>query len=209
MFQLMPPWTIYDAAEHIEGLDGEALRGYLSPHRSGVYLLPAPVEPSLAEAVSSQAVIKILRLLKDSFPYVVVDCPSAYNDQVLAALDESDAVVLIASMEVPGIKSLKLALQTLEQLGVSRERIRIVLNRADSKVGLRLQEVEKTLGSSVDIALPSTIRVPQSVNRGVPIAIEARNSSVVVPIAKLARSLIASTQGTRVEPSRWGFLRRG
>jgi pilus assembly protein CpaE len=186
MLQMLPAWTIYDAADNAERLDGEALAGYLTPHPSGVSLLAAPLEPALAETISGQAVQEILSLLAERFPYVIVDGPAQFTDQIIAALDVSHETVVTASLDVPSVKNLKLALHTFGQLGIGRERTHIILNRADSKVGLRLQEVEKSLGTHVDVAIPSSREVPLSVNQGTPLAMEARRSQVVASIQKLA-----------------------
>lgn len=193
MLGLLPAWTIYDAAEQVDRLDAELLAGYLTPHRSKTMLLAAPLEPSLAEAVSVDAVRRVLRILKETTPYVVVDGPGFFTDQILASLDESDQCVLVASMDVPSIKNLKLCLQTMHQLGFARERLRIVLSRANSRVGLRMSEVEKTLGTTIDVAIPSSREVPLSVNQGVPLATDAKRSPVVAALAKLAESVRRST----------------
>ncbi len=187
MLQLFPARTIYDAAQNLDRLDADALRGYLTPHRQHVYLLAAPLEPGLAETISAEQVVRIMKMLKQTYRYVIVDSPPSFTDHVLGALDESEECVLVTSMDVPSIKNLKLALQTLELLGFSRNRIRLVLNRADSKVGLRVQEVEKTLGTTVDVAIPSSREVPLSINRGTPLVSEDPKSPVVSAIAKLAQ----------------------
>ena len=189
MLQLLPAWTIYDAAENLERLDGDALAGYLTPHRSGIHLLSAPLEPALAETISGEGVQQILYLLAEQFPYVIVDGPALFTDQVIAALDISHECVLMASLDVPSVKNLKLALQTFSQLGIGRDRIHVVLNRADSKVGLRLQEVEKSLGTQVDVAIPSSREVPLSINQGTPLAGENRRSSVVTALSKLTERI--------------------
>jgi len=197
MLQLLPAWTIHDAVKDLDRLDAGALKGYLTVERSGVHLLAAPLDPSLAEKVSGAAVHRVLQLLRESFAYVVVDTPAFFSDQVLAALDESDGCVLIASLDVPSIKSLKLSLQTLEQLGLGRERIRLALNRADSKVGLRIEDVEKTLGTQIDVSIPSSRDVPLSINQGIPLAVQNRKSPVIAAISKLAAALVASGGGVQ------------
>jgi pilus assembly protein CpaE len=186
MLQLFPARTIYDAAQNLDRLDADALKGYLTPHRGGdVFLLAAPLEPGLSETISAESVAKIIRLMKTIYKYVIVDTPPSFTDHVLAALDESDESVLITSMDVPSIKNLKLSLQTLELLGFGRDRIRLILNRADSKVGLRVQEVEKTLGTRIDVSIPSSREVPLSINRGTPLILEDPKSPVVASIMKL------------------------
>jgi pilus assembly protein CpaE len=200
MLQLFPARTIYDAAQNLDRLDAEAMRGYLTPHRQGVYLLAAPLEPGLSETITAEQVQKIMRMLRQTFQFVIVDSPPSFTDHVLGALDESDECVLVTSMDVPSIKNLKLALQTLELLGFGRDRIRLVLNRADSKVGLRVQEVEKTLGTSVDVAIPSSREVPLSINRGTPLVTEDPKSPVVASITKLVDT-IGAPAAPKVKPT--------
>jgi pilus assembly protein CpaE len=185
MLQLFPARTIYDAAQNLDRIDADALKGYLTPHRGQVFLLAAPLEPGLSETISAESVAKIIRLMKRIYNYVIIDTPPSFTDHVLAALDESDESVLITSMDVPSIKNLKLSLQTLELLGFGRDRIRLVLNRADAKVGLRVQEVEKTLGTRIDVPIPSSREVPLSINRGTPLILEDPKSPVVSSIMRL------------------------
>lgn len=189
MFQIMPSWTIHDAAQKGEALDTEALDGYMTKHNSKVDLLAAPPEPSLAEAITGEDVARILELLRDDYPYIVIDGPPAFTDQLLAALDVTDELILVTGMDVPSIKNLKLSLHTLEQLGWSRDRTKLILNRADSKVGLRVQDVEKSLGTSIDVSIPSNREVPLSINEGQPIVTKNPKSPVVESLQRLADSI--------------------
>jgi pilus assembly protein CpaE len=206
MLQLFPARTIYDAAQNLDRLDADALKGYLTPHRGQVFLLAAPLEPGLSETISSEAVSKIIRLMKSNYKYVIIDTPPSFTDHVLAALDESDESVLITSMDVPSIKNLKLSLQTLELLGFGRDRIRLILNRADSKVGLRVQEVEKTLGTRIDVSIPSSREVPLSINRGTPLILEDPRSPVVAAIQKLVEIIGTHVPASAKPPQSSGGL---
>ena len=210
MLQLFPARTIYDAAQNLDRLDADALKGYLTPHRGQVFLLAAPLEPGLSETISAEAVAKIIRLMKRIYKYVIIDTPPSFTDHVLAALDESDESVLITSMDVPSIKNLKLSLQTLELLGFGRDRIRLVLNRADAKVGLRVQEVEKTLGTRIDVPIPSSREVPLSINRGTPLILEDPKSPVVASIMRLVDIIGASAPAApkQKQQSSGGLFRR-
>lgn len=205
MFQLLPALSIYDAAQSSSRLDVDAFRGYLTPHRAGVDLLAAPMEPSLADQVSAAAVGPILDLARSAFPLTIVDTPALFTDQVLAALDRSDLIVLVGSMDVPSVKNLKLAMTTLGQLGHPRDRMRLVLNRADSKVGLRATEVEKSLGSTIDVQIPSHRDVPLSVNQGTPLAITRPKSPIVTAIGELLPLVLPELADT-TKPGR--FRRR-
>lgn len=194
MLQLMPALSLYDASQNIDRLDVQALAGYLTPHQSGVQLMAAPLEPSVAEAVTPDAVTRILELLRESFDIVVVDSPAFFTDQVLAAFDVSDEIILVASMDVPSVKNLRLAMTTLAQLGHGRDRVRTVLNRADSNVGLRTSEVEKSLDTKIDVQIPSSRDVPLSVNQGVPLALSRNRSPVVGAIRELLTGLVPATE---------------
>jgi len=201
MLQLFPARTIFDAAQSLDRLDSEALRGYLTPHRSKVFLMAAPLEPGLSETVSADAVTRIIRLMRETFKYVVIDTPPSFTDHVLVALDESNECVLMTSMDVPSIKNMKLSLQTLQLLGFGRERIRLVLNRADSKVGLTVQAVEKTLGTHVDVSIPSSRDVSVSINRGAPLVIDNPKSPVVSSIMKMLDMIGAGAEAEAVTAS--------
>lgn len=185
MLQVLPALTLYDAAEKLDRLDTEALAGYLAHHDAGVELLAAPPEPSLAGAVSGDAVRRILGLLRNSHPYVVIDSPASFTDQLLAGLDASDELVLVTTLDVPSVKNLKLSMETLDQLGWDRDRLRLVLNRADSQVGLKVKDVERTLGTTIDVRVPSSRDVPLSVNEGEPMAHTRPRSPVVAALGEL------------------------
>src|SRR5574341_1543765 len=188
VLQLFPTRTIQDAArEH--RLDAGTLRSYLTPHPTGVWALAAPTEPPVADTVSASAVSTILKLLRSSFAHVVVDTPAAVTDQVLAAFDEADAIALLATLDVPSIKNLKLTMQTMERLRYPTSRVRVVVNRADSRVGLRLPDVEKILGTPVDLTIPSSRSVPLSVNKGNPVLLEEPRGNVAEAIRRLAAQL--------------------
>jgi pilus assembly protein CpaE len=174
-----------DAAQTI-GLDSTALKSYLTHHRGGIWTLVAPLEPTAADTITAASVTTVLRLLRENFDFVVIDTPAAFSDQVLAAFDESDAIALLASLDVPSIKNLKLTLQTMDLLNFPRSKLRLVLNRADSKVDLRPPDVEKILGTSVHVSIPSSRSVPLSINRGNPILLQDPKSNVSEAIRRLA-----------------------
>ena len=105
---------------------------------------------------------------------------------MLAAFDASDVVALIATLDIPALKNLKLTLETLDLLNYPRDKWRIVLNRADSKVGLSLNEVEKTLRTDISAHIPSSRDVPASINRGVPIMLDDPKHPVSLAIRQFA-----------------------
>jgi pilus assembly protein CpaE len=201
MLHLFPSHTIYDAAQS-PGLDA------LTRHDSGIWTLVAPTEPTVADTINPGTIGSILKLLRSAFDYVVIDTPPAFSEPVLGAFDESDWLVMLATLDVPSIKNLKLTLQTMELLHFPKNRIRVVVNRADSKVGLRLPDVEKLLSSSVDATIPSSRSVPLSVNKGSPIMLEEPKGPVAESIRRVAALVVESQPAGRTKKQRRSLFAR-
>ena len=207
MLHLFPSHTIYDAAEN-PGLDALSLKSLLTRHDSGVWTLVAPTEPTIADTINPGAIGSILKLLRSAFDYVVIDTPPAFSEPVLAAFDESDWLVMLATLDVPSIKNLRLTLQTMELLHFPKSRIRVVINRADSKVGLRLPDVEKLLSSPVDTTIPSSRSVPLSLNKGSPIMLEEPKGPVADSIRRVAALLTDPQPGRSKQKQRRSLFAR-
>jgi pilus assembly protein CpaE len=209
--QLFPQHTIADAVPLLDDLDYSGLHALLTTHSPGLMTLVAPMEPSAASSISAALVTKVLTILRDHFDYVVVDTPPTLdNDQVLAAFDQSDLLALIATLDVPALKNLKLTLETLELLNFPKARTRVVLNRADSKVGLTVSEVEKSLHTPISLQVPSSRDVPAAINRGVPIMLDDPKHPVSVSIRAFAEQhLTGATGPSAAEPKRRRRLLRG
>ncbi len=214
--QLFPAHTIADAVPLGEYADFGAVQALLTPHSPGLTTLVAPVEPGSGEGIPASLVSRVLQVLRDHFDYVIVDTPPAFDDHVLSAFDLSDVVALIATLDIPALKNLKLTLETMDLLNYPRDRWRIVLNRADSKVGLAIGEVEKSLRATISAQLPSSRDVPAAINRGVPIVLDDPRHPVSVAIKTFAENYVANVNPgpngrpgqTAARAERRGLLRR-
>ena len=187
MLKLAPQHTVVDAVGAFERLDVGFLESLLATHvPSGLKVLPAPLEPAFADQIGADQMVHIVRLLRTFCSYVVVDTPAYFNDVVLALIEESDDVLLVAGMDIPNIKNVKIGLQTLRLLNTPMQKIHLILNRANSKVKLEVSEVERTLQVKADALIPSDIVVPQSVNKGTPVVLDAPRSSIAKSLEQLA-----------------------
>ncbi|MEY2566586.1 MAG: pilus assembly protein CpaE [Actinomycetota bacterium] len=187
MLKLAPQNTIVDAVSALHRLDAQLLRSLLVTHeRSGLLILAAPTEPAFADQVSPAAMVKILEILRTFCSYVVIDTPSHFTDVVLSILEDSDDIVLVAGMDIPNIKNVKIGLQTLRLLDMSSSKLKLVLNRANAKVKLDVSEVERTLQLKADCLVPSDVVVPRSVNKGIPAIYDAPKSGVARSMEQLA-----------------------
>jgi pilus assembly protein CpaE len=187
MLRINAPHTIVDAIPAMDRLDAQFLRSLLVRHEpSGLHVLPAPLEPSLAERVTGSDMLRILEVLRSFCGHVVIDTPAQFNDVVLSVIEASDDIVVVAGLEIPNIKNTKLGVQTLQRLGVPDSKLCLLVNRSNSKVQLDAREVERTLGLKARAHIPSDIVVPQAVNRGVSVVLDAPRSDVTRSFEALA-----------------------
>jgi pilus assembly protein CpaE len=198
MLKLAPQHTIVDAVGSLDRLDPTLLSQFLMRHDpSGLLILPAPLEPSFADQISAAEMVQIVRLLRTFCSAVVIDTPAYFNEVVLGLIEESDEVLLVAGMDIPNIKNVKIGLQTLRLLNVPMTKLHLVLNRANSKVKLDVSEVERTLQIKAESLIPSDVVVPQSVNKGVPVVLDAPKSGVARSIEQLTNMFVADDGGRR------------
>lgn len=198
MLQLAPERGILEVSEMGTDLDEQALAGYLTPAVDGTLrVLAAPTHPVHAERISGADVTRVLGLLRRMFRFVVIDGPPSFTEHVLVALEQVDTVVVVSSLDVPSIKNLRVSIETLAELGITRDRLRLVLNRADSKVGLTIREVERSLGTTIDLAIPSSREVPYAVNQGLPIVTTRPKAPVSKSIIDAVDRLAGSEGGER------------
>jgi pilus assembly protein CpaE len=198
MLKMTPQHTIVDVVSNIHRLDAQLLQSLLMRHdQSGLLVLPAPIEPAFADQVGAADMVKIVKLLQTFCEFVVIDTPAHFNDVVLALLEDSDDILLISGMDIPNIKNVKLGLQTLRLLNIPVSKLKLVLNRANSKVKLDVGEVERTLQMKADCLVPSDIIVPQSVNKGVPAVLDSSRSAVARAMEQLAELFLAGSRSRR------------
>jgi pilus assembly protein CpaE len=194
MLKLVPRHTILDAVGAMHRIDAQLLQSLLVRHEpSGLLVLPAPVEPAFADQVSPADILTIVKLLQTFCEFVVIDTPSDYTGGVIISLlEHSDDVLLVAGMEIPNIKNVRVGLSYLRLLNFPASKLRLVVNRSNSRVKLDVGEVERTLQIKADCLVPSDIAVPTSVNKGRPVVLDAPRSNVAKSIEGLADLFLAS-----------------
>jgi pilus assembly protein CpaE len=164
-----PERTIFDMAQASEKLDGERLRGYLGRSVDGVHTLLAPIRPDQAEAIEPAALQRILAVAGGEFDAIVVDTPPAFGASTITAIDHARHAVMVGTLDLAGLKNMKLGLETLDLMGFPADRVTTVLNRADTKVGLLAGDVRAVIGRGIDVELPSSRVVPRAANSSRPI----------------------------------------
>jgi pilus assembly protein CpaE len=184
-----PSKTLHDLTASPGELDAEKLRGYVLKHVSGLNVLPAPLRPEVGEAIDATRIAAVLQVARSMFDAIVVDTAPLFDGPMLTALDRSDQLLLVSTPDVPSMKNIRLAFQTLELLGFPLDRVSLVANRAGMAGGASVSEMSDTIGRDVRYVLPEDPAVPRSINSGVPaVLFEARS-----PFAKSLKALIGSS----------------
>ena len=192
MLQLTPQRTINDLVGFNGVIDAEGISSILTHHSDNLSVVAAPVRIDSPDQASQDDVAKLLDALRRMVDFVVVDTSGMFDDLALCALDRSDGIVLVGTLDIPSLKALKLATSTLEVLNFPKSTWRFVLNRADGKVGLTVEEYEKTLGLKADSSLVSSREVLAAVNRGEALVTAYPNHPNSKALAAFAKSVADS-----------------
>jgi pilus assembly protein CpaE len=185
--------SIADLVPELEqaGNEVESIDTFVINHSAGIRVLLAPPSPEMAELITPSGIKRVIEALRLTHDLVVVDCTAYFNDTTLAILDSADIILTMLSLEITSIKNMRLFLEVAEQLGYEEGKVRLILNRADSALGIRVADVEHSIGRKVDETIVSDGRsVVYALNRGVPFFLSNREAQVSQDILRLARSVV-------------------
>ena len=178
--------------------DPEMIDQVLVTHSSGLRVMLAPPSPEMSELITTAFLRRVLERLRDTHDLVIVDSWPWFHDTTLGLLDLSDEILALLTLEITNIKNIRLFLEVADQLGYPAGKIKLVLNRADSALGIRVSDVEHSIGRRIDETIVSDGRsVVYALNRGVPFVTSNREAQVSQDIIRLARSVI----GEAVRPA--------
>lgn len=201
---LRPEATIYDLAMAGGSLDHEVLDHYLVEHSSGVKALIAPSRPDQASAVTSDVIRDTYALLRQSNDFVIVDTPPGFTAEVIMSIDASTGLVMVGMLDSLSLKNTKLGLETLHLMGFEPDSIRLVLNRAHSRVGISVADVIAVLAREPDVYVPSDREISRAVNDGNPIVLARPESEATAAFRSLAHLFAAQPApvGARAQSAR-------
>ena len=191
--------TILDIAPRVDDLDAETIQEIMIKHEaSGVHILAAPQRPEQAEKLTTDQFGKVLNFLRQIYAYVVVDTSSLLNDIILSAIDQSDAVILVTTQDIPAIKNARLVLDLFQTMSVDRDHILFVMNKFDKRIGITPERVAENLKQKMSAVIPLDERVViPAVNRGIPFMLDNRTQPVakgIFALAEAVRSQLATLE---------------
>ena len=183
--RLRPKYTSYDLVQHPAGDDLDAhIEEYLVAHETGVWVLAAPKDPSEADRVGTTDVLRILDALRKRFDYVIVDTPAQLSEIVLAAFDRSDVLFTLATLDLPSVRNMGVFLSTLQRLRIPSDNVRLILNKAESNVGIEIDQVVRLFPQGFSSILPYAKEVSRSINFGLPVLAASPGSDVSKKLAE-------------------------
>ncbi|NLI75477.1 MAG: cyclic nucleotide-binding domain-containing protein [Candidatus Riflebacteria bacterium] len=188
--------NIYELVQERPPLKMAKIESQLTSHSSGLKVLLPPPSPELAEKVKTEFVEQVLEILRANFDFVIVDTHNQLTDLELMALEMSDLIFLMMTMELTFVKNTKVLLDLFQRMKIPREKVKVVLNRAFKAMGLEPSRVESSLRYAISHFIPSEgdIVIP-SINAGVPFVMQRlENSPLIMSVEKLCQRLVGEEQ---------------
>ncbi|WP_194861193.1 AAA family ATPase [Dietzia sp. SYD-A1] len=182
---LAPEYTLVDVVHGPAAQDTMVLKTFLTQHETGLYVVCGPGSPAEADSVGMEDISRLLQTLASEFRYVVVDTAPGLTEPTLTVLDNTHDLVLVTSMDVPGVRGLRKEIDILRELGMVFSGRHVVLNFADTQNGLTKTDVEATIGASVDMMIPRSKGAVASVNQGIPLLQSDKRDPVTTHLRKL------------------------
>jgi pilus assembly protein CpaE len=199
-------------AELIEEDDiAGVLPSYVMRHDAGFDVLCAPEDPIASERIGPVDATKVLAAAQAAYDYVVVDTPPALNEVVLAAFDRSRSLVVMATMDVPSLRNLRVFLATLERLNLDAEHVSLILNKEEAGTGIDVGRLQKIYPQGFTAVLPYATEVTRSINRGQPVIVMAPTSDISRRFVEGAARLVTPVDQAEIAwepPVKRGFFAR-
>jgi pilus assembly protein CpaE len=202
-------YSVADLVARHGRVDERLVSAFVTPYSPGLDLLAAPKEVDPIDKIKPEHVFEVLQQLRECYDHVVLDLQHTFDAITLTALDQSDKILLVLTLDIPAIRSAQRALQALDRAGYPRTKLRIVVNRWSKQVDLDVRQVEKILGEPVVASLPSDYQtVVDSINLGTPLVRSNAGSKIAREIKRIAQTLAAeATPPEESKPKRsWSFF---
>ncbi|MGI9167960.1 MAG: AAA family ATPase [Pyrinomonadaceae bacterium] len=180
-------YSLTDFVNNRARLDDSLMTSLVTPHSANLAVLAAPLEAHEAEDIKPQDVVEILHLLGQRYECIVLDLPHTFDPVTVAALDLADEILLVLTLDIPGIRSTKRALKVFDRLDYQRRKVHVVVNRWSKNIEVQLQRVEMHLGEQLIGFVPNDYRkVMDSINLGRPLVQADPSSKITAEIKRIA-----------------------
>lgn len=182
---LEPKDSIAELVQERSTFDIDSIKSYMVLHSSGVSALCAPKSPEFADVVTGDHVEKIINTMRPYFDYVIIDTAPSYNDCSIVAIENSNFVLFVISLDISTLRNARISADVFETLK-QKDKMRVVVNR-DHESGITLKDAEKVLGTKMFMRIQSDWKTAiNALNKGVPVVIDAPKSQIGQQFLQLA-----------------------
>jgi len=190
LLDITPQYTLMDLIENLERVDQKLLENSLDKHPSGLFILPCPKQPEDSEFFSSQQTISMLKTLTKTFNINLIDSGHELTTATIACLDHSDLILMVTTPDLPSLCNAKSALQTFKKMGYPETKVKLILNRWNTKSGIESPVIEKNLDYPIyhKIADEPALAL-NSINKGIPLHDLYKNEDLTKCFDKLAEKM--------------------
>ena len=187
---LHPNQTLADLKAAPGTLVDEALFEGFVTESGRVRLVVGADLPERAELATLPAIQLAIDRLSATCQYVLIDAPASFNERTLTALDTSDLICLVTSASLPSLKATRGCLDLVDKLGVSTDRVRLILNYSTTHA-MDVDTAASVLGRRPDFVVQRSEGLDRAANSGRPLATSDPGDPLIADLRKMADSMVA------------------
>lgn len=168
MLNKEPVNSIVDFIDRCDDYTVENLKLYMHD-LGGVFILDSPISPEYAEYVTQENVVQIIELLKQEFKYIIIDNSNNFDEITLTALDHSDVILLISTMDIVSVKNVKIGIKVMDSLGYPEDKVKLIINKSNGRYGIKLKDLKYVFEKNISQIIVEDVKsAVTSINRGTP-----------------------------------------
>lgn len=188
---LKPSFNISYMLENLDKINETFLLSTLERYKStSLYVLADPPYFKQADNIQPRQITRLFDTLKETFSYIIVDAEASFDGKNIAALDNSDLIMLVTVANLPALRNTQRCLELFEKLGYDKEKIKIVVNRYMENDEIKEVDIEKVLSKDIYWKIPNNyFAIMSAINKGIPVSDVNDTTNVSQSYKKLAQQI--------------------
>lgn len=169
---LKPSFNISYMLENLDKINETFLLSTLERYKkTSLYVLADPPYFKQADNIQPRQITKLFNTLKETFSYIIVDAEASFEGKNIAALDNSDLVLLVSVANLPALRNTQRCLELFEKLGYDKEKVKIIINRYMENDEIKEADIEKVLSKKIYWKIPNNyFAIMTAINKGIPVS---------------------------------------
>lgn len=188
---LKPSFNISYMLENLDKINETFLLSTLERYKNtSLYVLADPPYFKQADNIQPRQITRLFDTLKETFSYIIVDAEASFDGKNIAALDNSDLIMLVTVANLPALRNTQRCLELFEKLGYDKEKIKIVVNRYMENDEIKEVDIEKVLSKDIYWKIPNNyFAIMSAINKGIPVSDVNDTTNVSQSYKKLAQQI--------------------